>query len=697
MLRVSAHGRADLREGPHRARLPEGRARDPALLEGARHLREDARPSRRRTAAVRLLRGPAHRQRPAAQRARPHARHQGPLPALQDDARLRASRARPAGTRTGCRSRSRSRRSSGIHGKAAIEEYGVEPFVKKCIESVFRYTQEWEALTERVALLGRPRRRLRHLPPVATSRASGGRSASSRRRASSTRGTRSSGGGRRAARRSAPARSGRVQDRRRPERLRRVPARRTHAAETRRVRFSSGRRRRGPCRRTCTRRSTRRSTTRSSGRATAGASSWREGSSRRWRRSWATCAIERELKGSELVGCAYEPPFDLFAKDARAAIARRRLARHRRRLRHARRGHRHRPHRARLRRGRPRRAPQSSLRDRRRPAALLRRASPTAPFDPRRFERYARSLGQRLRQGDQPRPQGPRPARSRRAVPPRLPLLLARRQRPAHPVRAPRLVHPHARAHIDRAIANNQRGAVAARAHQGRPLRRLPREQRRLGALARALVGHAAQRLGLRSRSGHQDAPTSVAEIEAAEPARVRPLPRGATGRPVPQRAPHRPQAVDRPGHVRLHPRAAARCAGCPRSSTAGSTRAACPSPSGATRTRRARRSASTGASRPTSSARRSTRRAAGSTRCSWSRRSSSTRRAVSRIRTRRASSSGTSATRRARRRAREGQLHAARGHPRQGARWSSPCSTTPRRTRPTRASRSSGARTSRA
>ncbi len=38
-----------------------------------------------------------------------------------------------------------------IHGKAAIEEYGVEPFVRKCIESVFRYTKEWEDLTERVA------------------------------------------------------------------------------------------------------------------------------------------------------------------------------------------------------------------------------------------------------------------------------------------------------------------------------------------------------------------------------------------------------------------------------------------------------------------------------------------------------------------------------------------------------------------
>ena len=38
-----------------------------------------------------------------------------------------------------------------IHGKAAIEAYGVEPFVRRCIESVFRYTKEWEDVTERVA------------------------------------------------------------------------------------------------------------------------------------------------------------------------------------------------------------------------------------------------------------------------------------------------------------------------------------------------------------------------------------------------------------------------------------------------------------------------------------------------------------------------------------------------------------------
>src|SRR5688572_11406793 len=37
-----------------------------------------------------------------------------------------------------------------ISGKAAIEQYGVEPFVRRCIESVFRYTTEWEQLTRRL-------------------------------------------------------------------------------------------------------------------------------------------------------------------------------------------------------------------------------------------------------------------------------------------------------------------------------------------------------------------------------------------------------------------------------------------------------------------------------------------------------------------------------------------------------------------
>ena len=38
----------------------------------------------------------------------------------------------------------------GIHSKEEIEAYGVEPFIHKCLESVFRYTREWEQLTERL-------------------------------------------------------------------------------------------------------------------------------------------------------------------------------------------------------------------------------------------------------------------------------------------------------------------------------------------------------------------------------------------------------------------------------------------------------------------------------------------------------------------------------------------------------------------
>ena len=38
----------------------------------------------------------------------------------------------------------------GIHSKAEIEAYGVEPFIHKCQESVWRYMKEWETLTERI-------------------------------------------------------------------------------------------------------------------------------------------------------------------------------------------------------------------------------------------------------------------------------------------------------------------------------------------------------------------------------------------------------------------------------------------------------------------------------------------------------------------------------------------------------------------
>jgi isoleucyl-tRNA synthetase len=38
-----------------------------------------------------------------------------------------------------------------ISGRAAILAYGVEPFVRRCLESVFRYTEQWKDFTEKLA------------------------------------------------------------------------------------------------------------------------------------------------------------------------------------------------------------------------------------------------------------------------------------------------------------------------------------------------------------------------------------------------------------------------------------------------------------------------------------------------------------------------------------------------------------------
>ena len=39
----------------------------------------------------------------------------------------------------------------GIHGRGEIEAYGVEAFTRRCIDSVFRYIEEWRRMTERIA------------------------------------------------------------------------------------------------------------------------------------------------------------------------------------------------------------------------------------------------------------------------------------------------------------------------------------------------------------------------------------------------------------------------------------------------------------------------------------------------------------------------------------------------------------------
>ena len=124
-------------------------------------------------------------------------------------------------------------------------------------------------------------------------------------------------------------------------------------------------------------------------------------------------------------------------------------------------------------------------------------------------------------------------------------------------------------------------------------------------ALSRSpLLGHAAADLALRRRTTR----TWLRRVAG----RARRAGRAAT---CPTLDPHRP--VRRRRRRCPAPRAAARarCAGCPRSSTPGTTPARCRSPSGATRTRPGRTRSSSRPSRRSSSARRSTRPAAGSTR----------------------------------------------------------------------------------
>ena len=132
--------------------------------------------------------------------------------------------------------------------------------------------------------------------------------------------------------------------------------------------------------------------------------------------------------------------------------------------------------------------------------------------------------------------------------------------------------------------------------HQARPLRQVAREQRRLGAVARALLGHAAAGLALRGGSR----PVRGVDRRAARPRRGRP------GRP--------PQALHRRGLVRLP---GVRRGDAPRAR--GDRRLVglrLDAVRAVARARSRTRTPSRTASPPTTSARRWTRRAGGSTRC---------------------------------------------------------------------------------
>ena len=86
-----------------------------------------------------------------------------------------AANAKPAGTPTACPVEVEVCKELGIHSKEEIEAYGIEPFIQKCQQSVWRYMQEWERHDRPHRLLGRPRKTPTPPTTKATSKASGGR------------------------------------------------------------------------------------------------------------------------------------------------------------------------------------------------------------------------------------------------------------------------------------------------------------------------------------------------------------------------------------------------------------------------------------------------------------------------------------------------------------------------------------------
>ena len=93
-------------------------------------------------------------------------------------------------------------------------------------------------------------------------------------------------------------------------------------------------------------------------------------------------------------------------------------------------------------------------------------------------------------------PAPPRPAAARRGLPALLSALLALRHA-AHLLRQAVVVHRDVE-DLRPAAGRKRRDRLASRPHQGGPLRRLAAQQRRLGAVARALLGHAAAGVALR-------------------------------------------------------------------------------------------------------------------------------------------------------------------------------------------------------
>ncbi len=201
----------------------------------------------------------------------------------------------------------------------------------------------------------------------------------------------------------------------------------------------------------------------------------------------ASARISRRLSGADLVGLRYRAPLRRPAGPRPC----RRVAGRARGLRHHRGGHGPRASRPGLRRDRP-------------PDRPRERAALPQPRRPRRtFHRRDRVVGGAGRAGEQHADQRPASGRRTSGAPLSLralvPALLALPY-PAHLLGQAELVHRHL--HPQGPDAGRERHhRLAPGAHPRRAVWRMAVQQRRLGALARPLLGHAAAHLAVRARA----------------------------------------------------------------------------------------------------------------------------------------------------------------------------------------------------
>ena len=522
--------RASLPAGRHRPVLPRARADRARALARARRLPRVDPPPRGR-GPVRLLRGPADRQRPPGLAPRARARLQGRLPALQDDARPPVHR-KAGWDCHGLPVELEVEKRARLHSEArhrALRRRRVQR--QRAASRCSRYIDEWNALTERIGfwidtddayftldndyiesvwwslkqvwekgLLYEGHKVVPYCPRCGTALSSHEVALG-------------------------------YQDVVDPSRVRALPAAATSPGvsllgwtTTPWTLLSQRRARRRPGRHLRARAARRRDADR------------RRGARRARARRGAPRSSER-FTGSELVGTRYEPPFPYIADyGARGhTVLAGDFVTDRGR-------HRHRPHRARVRRGRlPARRASYGL-------TVQNPVRPDGTFD----ERIGPFAGH-VRAGRRRRPSSPPSRESRPAVPRRASTSTptrtagaATRRSSTTPRRAGTSARPRCRDEL--LAANEAIDWYPDHIKHGR-FGKLAREQRGLGAVARALLGHAAAGLALRARA--HDASASARSTSSRE--------RGgdAARGPAP--------ALHRRGRASPARSAAARCAACPR------------------------------------------------------------------------------------------------------------------------------------